>query len=340
MELTEIMELTGILRALNFAHSPSGDEGDISALIYTMARPWADEITSDVMGNLVAHKKGNGPKVMFAAHMDSIGLVVTHIDEKGFARVGAIGGVHPADVLHTPVRFRNGACGKVSADRDIEPGKLKTADLFIDLGAESREEAERLVRVGDVAVYGTQTVQAGSRIISPYMDNRVSCLVLLMAMEKLHQTENDLYFVFTVQEEVGLRGGKTAAWGVDPDCGIAVDVTVADDEPGSKHLNSSVLGGGAAVKIMDSSVICDPKIVELLMDLAKAGNIAAQRDVIRSGGTDAGAIHQTRCGVRAGGISVPCRYVHTPTEMVDQNDISACAALVAAFAEAKLEKEC
>ena len=334
------MDMMAVLCELTAAFGPSGAESGAAGVIEHIARQYCDETSRDTLGNLICRKKGSGPKVMFAAHMDSIGLVVTHIDEKGFARVGAIGGVHPADVLHTPVRFRNGACGTVSADRGIDPGKLKTADLFIDLGAESREEAERLVRVGDVAVYGTQTVQAGGRIISPYMDNRVSCLVLLMAMEKLHQTENDLYFVFTVQEEVGLRGAKTAAWGVDPDYGIAVDVTVADDEPGSKHLNSSVLGGGAAVKIMDGSVICDPKIVEQLMGLAASGNIAAQRDVIRAGGTDAGAIHQTRRGVRTGGISVPCRYVHTPTEMVDKNDVSACAALVAAFAEAKLEKGC
>ena len=177
-------------------------------------------------------------------------------------------------------------------------------------------------------------------MISPYIDNRISCLVLLMAMEKLGKVENDLYFVFTSQEEVGLRGAKTAAWGIDPDYGIAVDVTPADDEPGSKHLVSSVFGGGAAVKVMDGSVICHPQVVERLMKLADEKGINAQRDVIRAGGTDAGAIHMTRSGVYTGGISIPCRYVHTPTEMVDKSDVKACADLVAAFAETKLEKEC
>ena len=168
----------------------------------------------------------------------------------------------------------------------------------------------------------------------------MSCLVLLMAMEKISQTDNDLYFVFTTQEEVGLRGAKTSAWSVDPDYAIAVDVTPADDQPGSKHLVSSVLGGGAAVKVMDSSVICHPQMVEKLMALAAKHGIQAQRDVIRAGGTDAGAIHLTRSGVYTGGISVPCRYIHSPLEMVDKGDVKACAELVAAFAGSKLEKEC
>jgi endoglucanase len=189
-----------------------------------------------------------------------------------------------------------------------------------------------------VAVYNTQTVDACGRVISPYLDNRISCLVLLMAMEKLGTVENDLYFVFTAQEEVGIRGAKTAAWAIDPDYGIAVDVTAADDEPGSKHLVSSVLGGGAAVKVMDSSVICHPQMVDKLMSLAEEKGIKAQRDVIRAGGTDAGAIHLSRAGVYTGGISIPCRYIHTPTEMVDKGDVKACADLVAAFALAELER--
>jgi endoglucanase len=188
-----------------------------------------------------------------------------------------------------------------------------------------------------VAVYNTQTVDACGRVISPYLDNRVSCLVLLMAMEKLGTVDNDLYFVFTAQEEVGIRGAKTAAWAIDPDYGIAVDVTASDDEPGSKHLVSSVFGGGAAVKVMDSSVICHPQMVDKLMSLAEEKGIKAQRDVIRAGGTDAGAIHLTRAGVYTGGISIPCRYIHTPTEMVERTDVEACVRLVTAFAQTKLE---
>jgi endoglucanase len=332
------MDMMNTLAELVSAFGPSGAEKGVASVIEKVAAQYCDEVSRDTMGNLICHKKGCGPKVMFAAHMDSIGLVATHIDEKGFVHVGAIGGVAPKEVLYTPVRFQNGTCGMIGAAEDADAAKLKMSDLFIDIGAAGREEAERLVRVGDVAVYNTQTVDACGRVISPYLDNRVSCLVLLMAMEKLGQVENDLYFVFTSQEEVGIRGAKTAAWAIDPDYGIAVDVTASDDEPGSKHLVSSVFGGGAAVKVMDSSVICHPQMVDKLMSLAEEKGIKAQRDVIRAGGTDAGAIHLTRAGVYTGGISIPCRYIHTPTEMVDKGDVKACADLVAAFALAELEQ--
>lgn len=334
------MDMMNMLAELTTAFGPSGAEKNIAAVIEKYAANYCDEVSRDTLGNLICHKKGSGPRVMFSAHMDSIGLVATHISEEGFIHVGAIGGVSPLRVLHTPVRFQNGTCGVVCAAADADPAKLKASELYIDVGAASREEAARLVQVGDVAVYNTKTTEACGRAISPYMDNRISCLVLLMAMSKLGAAVNDLYFVFSVQEEVGIRGAKTAAWGVDPDYGIAVDVTPADDEPNAKHLVSSKLGGGAAVKVMDGSVICHPVMVDKLMKLAEEKGIRAQRDVIRAGGTDAGAIHLTRTGVYTGGISVPCRYVHSPMEMVDKSDVKACAELVAAFAEAKLEKEC
>ena len=146
-----------------------------------------------------------------------------------------------------------------------------------------------------------------------------------------------MYFVFTTQEEVGLRGAKTAAYAIDPDYAVAIDVTVSDDEPGAKHYGSSVLGKGAAVKVMDNSVICHPQMVAKLTDLAKENQIAYQSDVIRAGGTDAGAIHVSRAGVYTGGISIPCRYIHTPTEMVQISDVEACIQLTAAFACARLE---
>lgn len=334
------MDMITILERLTAAYGPAGQEGEVARVIEELAAPYCDKIKRDTMGNLICRKKGKGPKVMFSAHMDSIGLVATHIEEKGFVRVGAIGGVSPAKVLHTPVRFANGQRGVVSAQTGVEISKLKISDLFLDVGASSREEAEKLVQVGDVAIFDTRLVQLGSRVSAPYLDNRASCAVQLMAMSMMGETDNDLYFVFSTQEEVGLRGAKTAAWAIDPDYGVALDVTPADDEPGSKHLVSSVLGGGAAVKVMDGSVICHPWMVDKLMALAGEQGIKAQRDVIRAGGTDGGAIHLTRGGVPTGGISIPWRYGHSPMELVDLADLDACAALVKAFAECKLEKEC
>lgn len=331
------MDMMKTLTELVGAFGPTGCEKEISDVIEKLAAPYVDEISRDTLGNLICHKKGSGPRVMFSAHMDSIGLAATHIDDKGFVHVGALGGVSPKEVLYTPVRFQNGVRGLVCAPEDADMGKLKVSDLLVDIGAANEAEAKGLVKVGDAAVYDTSTSVAAGRIISPYLDDRIACLVLLMAMERLEKTDNDLYFVFSVQEEVGCRGAKTAAWAIDPDYGIAVDVTGADDEPGSKHMASSLCGKGAAVKVMDRSVICAPVLVEKLMALGSEKGIPVQRDVLQFGGTDAGPIQATRAGVYAGGISIPCRYTHTPTELVDQGDVKACVELVAAFAASKLK---
>ncbi len=331
------MDMMKTLTELVGAFGPTGCEKEISNVIEKLAAPYVDEISRDTLGNLICHKKGSGPRVMFSAHMDSIGLAATHIDDKGFVHVGALGGVSPKEVLYTPVRFQNGVRGLVCAPEDADMGKLKVSNLLVDIGAADEAEAKKLVQVGDAAAYDTATHAAAGRIISPYLDDRIACLVLLMAMERLEDTDNDLYFVFSVQEEVGCRGAKTAAWAIDPDYGIAVDVTGADDEPGSKHMASSLCGKGAAVKVMDRSVICTPALVEQLMALGAEKGIPVQRDVLQFGGTDAGPIQATRAGVYAGGISIPCRYTHTPTELVDQGDVKACAELVAAFAASKLE---
>ncbi len=328
------------LTTLCMAFGPSGAETSVAEVIEEMARPFVDEITRDTMGNLICHKKGPGPRLMFSAHMDSIGLVVTHVEEKGFLRIGAVGGVNPDAVVNTPIRFQNGTCGVIAAQVGSTPEKRTVADLYLDIGATSQEEAEQLVQIGDVAVYNTPVMQVQNMLVGPYMDNRISCLVLLRAMEQLQDCPNDVFFVFSTQEEVGLRGAKTAAWSIDPQYGIAVDVTAEDGLSGAKHTASSFAGKGAAVKVMDRSVICHPKMVKLLMELAQEQNIPAQRDVIQAGGTDAGVIHQSRNGVCTGGISIPCRYIHTPCEMVCVSDVQACVDLVVALAKTKLEKEC
>ena len=331
------MDTLKTLQTINACHGPAGDESSVADAIEKLAAPYADKIKRDVMGNLIVRKKGSGPKVMFAAHMDSIGFIITHIDEKGFLRFGKVGGLRPNSCLHTPVRFKNGVRGVVSLDCGVEPKDMTLEDLYIDVGAKSREEAQGLVRIGDTAVFDGPAFAAGDRLVSPYMDDRIACVVLLKALETLGKSDNDLYFVFTVQEELGLRGAKTAAYGIDPDYGVAVDVTWSDDELNPRHRGSSTAGGGASIKVMDGSVICHPQMVKRLEELAVAREIPYQMDVIRQGGTDAGSIHLTRSGVYTGGVSIPCRYMHSPVEMVDARDVEACAGLVAAFAEAKLE---
>lgn len=332
------MDMMKTLTRLVSAFGPSGCEGEVADVIETLAKPYVDEISRDVMGNLICRKKGSGPRVMFSAHMDSIGMVATHINEKGFVHVGPIGGVRAARVLYTPVRFQNGTKGLFCTAADADLSKLKANELVIDIGAADGEEAKKLVQVGDIAVFDAATrAVSGARVVSPYLDDRIACMVLLMAMEQVGETDNDLYFVFSSQEEVGCRGAKTAAWAIDPDYGIAVDVCGTDDMPGSKHQLSAMCGKGAAVTIMDRSVICHPEMVAKLTALAQEKGIPVQKSVSRIGGTDAGPIHQTRAGVYTGGICIPCRYVHTPTELVDLGDVQACADLAAAFAVSKLD---
>lgn len=330
------MELMEVLAALGRCFSPSGQETEIATAIGELAAPYADDITADVMGNLTVHKKGAGPKVMFAAHMDTLGLMVTHIEESGLLRVGRLGGVEPRLMPGTPVRFQNGALGAVYEDLGLEEKKREMGHLYVDIGAKDAKEAARLVQVGDTAVFNTPLYQTGNAVFGPYLDNRICCAALLKALSQVGESPNDLYFVFTVQEEVGLRGAQTAAFAIDPDYAVVTDVTDCDDLPGSEHEGSAKCGGGAAIKVMDSSVICHPQMVRRLRTLAQEKNIPHQMDILTDGGTDGGAIHKSRAGVYTGGVSVPCRYIHSPQEAVQLADAEACAGLLTAFAQSKL----
>ncbi|MCI9268823.1 MAG: M42 family metallopeptidase [Lawsonibacter sp.] len=327
------MDLIEILETLNGAHGPSGDEGGVREKIAELARPLADEIVTDTLGNLIVRKKGTGPRVMFAAHMDSIGFIVTHIEEEGFLRVGRLGGVVPKEAAYSAVRFKNGVRGVFVPEEKAEFGRLKLDECFLDIGAKDEADAKKLVQVGDTCIYDQPLQVQRERVTSPYLDDRLACAVLLCALERIERPSCDLYLVFTVQEEVGLRGAKTAAWQVEPEVGIAVDVTDVDDTPGSERCGTTRLGKGAAVKVMDSSIICHPEVVARLEELARREEIPFQRDIMRGGGTDAGAIHTTRLGVRTGGISIPCRYIHTPAETASLQDAAACVRLTVAFAQ-------
>ena len=331
------MELFDLIQTLTAAHGPSGNEGGVREVIARLAAPYAQEITTDTLGNLIVHKPGQGPKVMLCAHMDSIGFIVTHVEEEGFLRVGKLGGVAPVEALYTPVRFQNGVRGVFVKEEKAEDKGLKLDACYVDIGAKSREEALSMVQVGDTAVYDSPTFCNGDKVVSPYLDNRIACAILLKVLESLKETPNDLSLVFTAQEEVGLRGARTAAWTIAPDWALAVDVTDVDDTPGTERCGTVQLGKGAAVKVMDSSVICHPQVVQTLERLAKEQDIPVQRDIMRAGGTDAGAVQAARLGVLTGGVSVPCRYIHTPVEMASLEDAQRCVQLLSAFVTSALD---
>ena len=313
------------------AYGPSGREGRIAEVIGELAAPYADEIRRDTMGNLIVLKKGTGggKKIMLSAHMDSTGFAACFIDENGFIRFSPVGGLSLLDVVGAQVIFENGTRGVVAYEEKTPPEKLKLENCFIDIGAADRAEAARLVAPGDFAVFSAPAFTNGRMIFSPYLDNRIGCTVLLAALSLIKDTQNDLYFVFSTQEEVGLRGARTAAYGIDPDIGVAVDVTDSDDTPEKKDRCPMKLGAGPAIKVMDRSVICDYGVVQWLRESAKRAGVPAQTDIISIGGTDAGVIQIARSGVPTGGLSIPCRYIHAPCEAVSIDDVKNAALLLA-----------
>lgn len=230
------------------------------------------------------------------------------------------------------VIFRNGVQGIVSNSVDVDAVK-NIKKLYIDIGAESKEEAEKYVKIGDVASYVGEYVELkGNNVTSKALDDRAGCYILIEALKKMNNPYNDVYCVFSVQEEVGLRGATVAANRIKPEIGIALDVTIASDYPNSA-VGSNKLGGGAAVKISDGSVICDEYLVDEMISCSEENEIKYQRDVIDGGGTDAGAINRSNYGVKATGISVPMRYVHGPNGFVNMVDIDASIELLAKYVD-------
>ncbi|MBQ2698010.1 MAG: M42 family metallopeptidase [Clostridia bacterium] len=321
-----------LLKQLLETLSVSGNEENLADLIEKEIAPYVDEIRRDVMGNLIAFKKGAGEapkKMMLSAHMDEIGMIITHAEEDGYLRFANVGGLRIPFLVGQPVIFKNGVRGNVMYETKIDFSKLKLENLYIDIGAETAEEALSMVSIGDVcAPYGTLFELGEHRVCGKSMDDKVACYIQIEAIKKLKNTVYDTYFVFSTQEELGLRGAHTAAYAINPDYGVALDVTGVGDMHNMVSPNALKLGKGAAVKVRDSSIICSRLMVNFLKKVAKEKGIPYQMEVLMAGGTDAGAIHTTREGVITGGISIPTRNIHSPVEVADKRDIAACIDLI------------
>ncbi|MCL4425399.1 MAG: M42 family metallopeptidase [Firmicutes bacterium] len=325
-----------LIKKLVETHGPSGSEESIQAVIRQEIKGFVDEVRVDALGNLIAIKKGRGgKKVMLAAHMDEIGLMVTHIDDKGFLRFAQIGGVSPFILLGQRVVFANGIVGVIGSEKIDDIKDLRMEKLFIDIGAIDRPSAEAKVKVGDSAGYWRPLDDLGNRLVAKSMDDRIGCGTLIEAARRLKNTDHEVYFVFTVQEEVGTRGARTAAFGLSPDLGIAVDVTRTGDTPKSITMEVA-LGKGAAIKVKDSGIIGHPGVKKMLVETARQAGIPYQMEVLEQGGTDAGPIQLTREGIPAGVISIPTRYIHSPSEMVDLGDVEAAVNLLVKVLESEL----
>ncbi len=318
-----------------------GFENPVRKIVLQEIEGLVDEVKVDSLGNVIALKKGQqnpeGKKVMVAAHMDEIGFIVTHIDDKGFVRFHTLGGFDPKTLTAQRVIIHGkqdliGVMGSkpIHVMSQEERNKLpKTTDYFIDLGL-PKEEVEKSVRVGDPITRERDLIEIGECLNGKSIDNRVAVFILIEALKKLKNNPYDVYAVFTVQEEVGIRGANVAAHQIDPDFGIGLDTTIAFDVPGAPaHEKVTELGKGAAIKIMDASTICDPRMVDFLQSTAEKSGIAWQPEILTAGGTDtAGVQRMGKRGAISGAISIPTRHLHQVIEMAHKKDILACIDLL------------
>ncbi len=313
--------MKSLVETLTQTFGPSGYEQAIRERVQQEIAPFVDEMRIDALGNLIARKgraQNGGRRIVVAAHLDEIGLIATHVEERGFVRFTSIGGVMVHTLIGGRVRFVNGVSGVIHMDQSERSDSLPALEkLFIDVGATSAADCP--VRVGDMAAFERPFLDLGRRWVAKSMDDRIGVAVMIEALRTLQETPNEVYFVFTVQEEVGTRGAAPAAFGLDPQVALAVDVTRTGDVPGGKMAVG--LGKGPAIKIRDSGMIADPKVVEWMIGTAERLGIPYQREVLIGGTTDARAMQLVRAGVPAGCLSIPCRYIHSPSEMVDAEDV-------------------
>lgn len=312
-----VFQLTGL-------YGPSGREGAVADAIEALLVGKVDSMRRDALGNLICEKKGTDPagkRIMLAAHMDQIGLVVTHVEKEGFLRVSNVGGIYLNNSRARRVKFENGVQG-VLVEQPLKPGETSALrTYYIDIGAADAAEALAMVQPGDVAVYAEAPFRmAGGRLASPAMDDRCACALLVSLMRHLPATKHTVVAVFTTQEEVGVRGATTAAYGVEADEGIALDVTMTGDTPEDRRL-AVEQGKGPAIKIMDALSISSPELVKALSEAAVRAGVSAQREVLPFGGTDAGAMQRARGGMPVCTVSIPCRNVHSPCETIALSDM-------------------
>ena len=321
-----------IIKKLTETFGPSGYEKKVRDVIKEEIRDHVDSIKIDKLGNLIAHIKGQGPKVMLAAHMDEIGVVTSFIDKNGFIRFSNVGGFFPVHSLTSRIIFENGRIGVIGEERRkgmSDP--VEMTKLYIDIGAKDKKEAEKLVPVGTFGCYERKFEDLGKRIIAKALDDRIGCAILIEVARKLkRKIKNDTYFVFTVQEEVGLKGARTSAFRLNPDIALAIDVTGTGDTPEARKMAVN-LGAGAAIKVKDRGMVCDPRIVKTLINIARRNKIPYQLEILEMGTTDATAIQLTRGGVPSAAVSIPSRYIHSASEVVDMDDVGSVVNLITKY---------
>lgn len=328
-----------LLKELTCLHGGSGDEGPVREKLAGLVRPYVDELWEDAAGNLICLKKGTGtgPRVMLAAHMDEVSLMMTGVAELGLIRFRTVGGIDPRILIGKRVLVGPDRVPGVIGVKPIHlqtAGDRKTAlkikDLRIDIGAQDKAQAEGWVKPGDRAVFDYEPVEFGEgKLMAKALDDRAGCAILAFLLTQ--RQAYDLYGCFTVQEEVGLRGAKTASYAVNPEYALILEGTTCYDVPDTKeHLMSTWQGRGPALTVMDRAVISNRPFVDFITEVADREGVPYQFKQTLSGGTDAGRIQANGEGVRVATMAVPCRYIHTPVSVMDRRDFDAMLKLSAA----------
>ncbi len=327
-----------LIKKLTQTYSPSGRENEIRKIILEEVKDFIDGYEIDKLGNLIVWKKGRGgEKLLLDAHMDEIGVVATYIDDRGFIRIEPVGGISPYNLLGSTIFFPNvkgivGIEGETQEELVKNVRELNFDKIFVDIGVKDREKTEELVPPGTFGVYYAPFIDLGERVVSKAMDDRIGCAIIIEVLKRTKPYHN-LYATFSVQEEVGLVGASTVAFNIRPDVAIAVDVTSYSDTPKGNKRMSLVLGKGPAIKIKDSASISDRRVVDKLRNLAEKKNIPYQIEILLRGGTNAAVLQTTGEGIVSGTLSIPTRYVHSPHEMVDLNDVENAVKLLVSLAE-------
>lgn len=315
-----------LLKELCLVNGVSGDETAVRENIISKVKDYCTYIV-DNLGNLICFCKGkkkSDKKVMICAHMDEVGFIVTYINDDGTLCFGEVGGIDTSVIIGRQVKVGSisGVVGSTavhnlsSEEREVPP---KTDSLYIDIGADSREEAEKYVSLGDCVYFDSDFIEMGDCIKSKAIDDRAGCTMMIKMIQE--KPEYDTYFVFNVQEEIGLRGSRVSAFAVQPDIAIVLEATTAGDIDGvSGAKKVCQLGKGAVVGFMDRSTVYDKELYKLAFDTAKEINVPCQTKTMIAGGNDSGAIHISGYGVRTIAVSVPCRYLHSPSCVINKQD--------------------
>ncbi len=331
-----------LLEKLCCASGVSGDEGEVRDIIMNEIKNHVDNFEVDALGNIIAFKSGKNKaskKIMLSAHMDEVGFVVTNIASSGVLKVSAVGGIDRRVILGKQATVGK---NKINAVFGVKPIHLLTAeekdkipkidDMYCDIGADNKKEAEKYIDLGDTVAFKSKFVIDEDRIISKALDDRIGCLVLIEIIKQ--EIEYDMYFTFVVQEEVGLRGAKTASYTVNPDSAIVVEATTACDvAQTNEDKKVCKLSEGSVISFMDRATIYDKEYVNLALEVAKNNNVAVQIKKAVAGGNDSGAIHCSRSGVRTLAVSFPCRYIHSANSIISRKDYNSVYTIVKKTAE-------